>query len=65
MGLKSEVYYQVRFIMAGVQYMKLYKSQDEIKELRTKDLKEARKTKPKNKETVIFFGMAPEIIIII
>ena len=51
--------------MAGVQYMKLYKSQDEIKELQTKDLKEARKTKPKNKEAVIFFGMAPEIIIII
>ena len=46
--------------MAGVRYMKLYKSQDEIKELRAKDLEEARKTKPKKKEAVIFFGMAPE-----
>ena len=59
-GLKSVVYNQERVIMAGVRYMKLYKSQDEIKELRAKDLEEARKTKPKKKEAVIFFGMAPE-----
>ena len=59
-GLKSVVYNQERVIMAGAQYMKLYKSQDEIKELRAKDLEEARKTKPKKKEAVIFFGMAPE-----
>ena len=54
------VYNQERVIMTGVRYMKLYKSQDEIKELRAKDLEEARKTKPKKKEAVIFFGMAPE-----
>ena len=59
-GLKSVVHNQERVIMAGVRYMKLYKSQDEIKELRAKDLEEARKTKPKKKEAVIFFGMAPE-----
>ena len=33
-------------------YMKLYKSQDEIKELRSKDREEARKNKPKKKEAV-------------
>jgi len=33
-------------------YMKLYKSQDEIKDLRAKDREEARKNKPKKKEVV-------------
>ena len=32
--------------------MKLYKSQDEIKDLRAKDREEARKNKPKKKEVV-------------
>jgi hypothetical protein len=40
--------------------MKLFKSQDKIKELRAKDREVARKNKPKKKEAVSFFGMAPE-----